>query len=90
MALPEYLYRMKAHELSRVDKEYDMHLSAWLGEQVTATKEVGSKTIPLYKSFDKFYDYEKAIEAITGPEAKQVNSQHKRMAQIAAKLNENT
>lgn len=81
---------MKAYELARVDKEYDMHLQAWLNEQVGATKEQGSKTIPLYKTFDKFFDYKKAVEAILGPEVKQVNSQHKRMAQIAAKLNRNT
>lgn len=87
MTLPEYLYRMKAHTLSRVDKEYDMHLQAWLNEQVGATKTKGKDTVPLYKSFNEFFDYEKRIEDISKPEVKKLNTQYKRMAQIAAKVN---
>lgn len=87
MSLPEYLYRMKAHSLSRVDKEYDMHLQAWLSRDIKATKKQGDKEVYVYKSFKDFFDYEKAVESIDKPEAKQLNSKHKRMAQIAAKIN---
>lgn len=78
---------MKAHSLSRVDKEYDMHLQAWLNDTVGATKAKGKDAVRIYKSFDKFFDYKKAIEAIDKPEAKQLNSRHKRMAQLAAEIN---
>lgn len=90
MILPEYYYRMKAHHLTCVDKEHDFHLQAWLGQQVGATKEQGDKNIPVYKTFEQFFDYKKAVEAITGPATKKVNNQHKRMAQVAARLNSKT
>lgn len=81
---------MKAHSLSRVDKEYDMHLQAWLNEQVGATKAKGKDAVRVYKSFNDFFDFKKRIEEIEKPKAEQLNTQHKRMAQIAAELNKNT
>lgn len=87
MTFPEYLYRMKAHSLSRVDKEYDLHLQAWLNEQVGATKKQGKNSVPLYKNFKDFFDYNKAIETIKGAESSSLSDEHKRMARIAANLN---
>jgi len=87
MILPEYLYRMKAHALIRVDREYDMHLQAWLNEQVGATKKQGKDTIPFYKSFDKFFNYRERIEAIAKPRPKVLKIEFRRMAQLAAKSN---
>ena len=85
MTFPEYLYRMKAFNLSRVDREYDMHLQAWLNQSVKSTNDKGDK--PKFKNFKDFFDYKKAIETIDKPKAQQLNTQHKRMAQIAANLN---
>lgn len=87
MTFAEYLYRMKAYSLSRVDKEYEMHLQAWLNEQVGATKTKGKESVRVYKSFNDFFDYQKRIEEIEKPKKEQLDNQHKRMAQIAARLN---
>lgn len=80
--------RMKAFQLERIDKEYDMHLSAWLNHAVTATKEQNKKQVPVYKKFEDFFNYKKRIEEIEGKKQSKITPQTRRMAQIAAKLNE--
>ena len=74
--------RMKAYQLQRVDREYEMHLQAWLNHAVTATKEQGKKQIPVYKKFTDFYDYEKRIKEVTQKKRK-ITPQMKRMARLA-------
>lgn len=90
MTLPEYLYRMKAHSLSRVDVEYDMHLSAWLNQQVGAIKDQGKKQVPVHKRFTEFFDYEERVKSVLGEKPNRMNPQHRRMARIASELNKNT
>lgn len=80
--------RMKAFQLERIDKEYDMHLSAWLNHAVTATKEQNKKQVPVYKKFEDFFNYKKRMEEIEGKKQSKITPQMRRMAQIAAKLNE--
>lgn len=80
--------RMKAFQLERIDKEYDMHLSAWLNHAVTATKEQNKKQVPVYKKFEDFFNYKKRIEEIEGKKQSKITPQMRRMAQIAAKVNE--
>lgn len=64
MTLPEYLYRMKAYSLSRVDAEYDLHLQAWLNVQAGAKRMKGDKQVSVYKSFNDFFDYKKRVDGI--------------------------
>lgn len=78
---------MKAYKLQRVDKEYDMHLQAWINQQVKATREQGKKQVPVFKKFTDFFDYEKNINAIIEPKVRQLNDKSKRMARIASRLN---
>lgn len=66
MTLVEYQLRIDAYRLQRVDREYDIHLQAWVNNQAKAEKKKGKKTVPFFKSFDSFYDYEKQIEEVTG------------------------
>ncbi len=85
MSYFEYEARMYAFRLSEVDKEYDMHLQAWLNHQVTTTKK-GSK--PLFKNFKEFFNYEKQVKEIEeGLSETNIKPQHKRMANIAAEVN---
>lgn len=72
MLLDEYLLLMKAYNLERVDKEYDYHLQAWLGQQVQTTEQRGKKSIPVYKNFKDFFDYEERVNGILKPEPKKV------------------
>lgn len=85
---------MRAFNLARVDKQYDMHLQAWLNHQVTATKNVGSKekskVEPVFKNFDSFFDYKKALNKVDGPikqSASNLTNKQKRMIEAARKLN---
>ena len=75
---------MKAYNLARVDNQYDMHMKAWLNQQVQATKENGK---PVYNKFKDFFDYEKHINEIDRPKSK-LTPNMRRLARIAARVNE--
>lgn len=50
---------MSAVELRNVDKSFYISYQAWLNQQVKAEKQKGKKTVPYFKSFDKFFNYKK-------------------------------
>lgn len=85
--LYEYEMKMQAHNLAEVDKQYNMHLQAWLNHQATATKEQGKKQVPAFKKFEDFFDYKKRLKEVEKPRKTGISPQMKRMARIAAKLN---
>lgn len=85
MTLPEYLYKFQAYRLKQIDKQYDMHLQAWLHVQANSTKTQGEKQVPVFKKFNEFFDYEKRINEIMKPKA--LSTDQKRLAQIAARIN---
>ena len=72
LLLDEYLLLMKSYNLKRVDKEHDYHLQAWLNQQVQATEQRGKKSVPVYKNFKDFFDYEERVNKILEPEPKKV------------------
>lgn len=83
---------MKAFNLSRVDKEYDMHLQAWLNSQVDATKNIGSDKNPkeqrVFKKFDDFFNYKGRLSEVEGTkDSKQLNNHQKKLANIAVIAN---
>lgn len=57
---------MKAFHLRMVDKEYLIHLQAWANRNVKAEKKSGRRRVPLYRRFDKFFDYEGRIKQVLG------------------------
>lgn len=77
--------------MQQIDKEYDMHLQAWLNHHVTATKEQGSgknaKQVPVYKKFDDFFDYKKRLKDVEGTKSSRVTPHMKRMAKVAYLVN---
>lgn len=83
--------RMKAFNLARIDKEYDIAMQAWMNHQATATKSTGSgknaKTVSVYDSFKDFFDYEKKLKEVEEPETRGLSDIEKRMARAAAILN---
>ncbi|WP_143804718.1 hypothetical protein [Paraliobacillus ryukyuensis] len=87
LTLYEYQLRMQAYRLSRVDHEYDMHMKAWLNNQVKGTKEQGNKQVPIYKKFTQFFDYEKRLKEIEKP-LQQLTEQENKMAQAARQANQ--
>lgn len=68
MTLYEYSLRMTAFRLRRADREYEIHLQAWLNREIKAKKKAGKrKMIPVYENFKQFFDYEKRINEILRP-----------------------
>lgn len=57
----EYNILSEAYALKYVDKERDLHELAFLNFAATATKKSGK---PVYKTFKKFFDYEKELERV--------------------------
>ncbi|WP_187376288.1 MULTISPECIES: hypothetical protein [Clostridia] len=67
MTFYEYELRMKACRLKRVDEEYRIYLQAWVNREVKAERKKGKgRTEPVYKRFDRFFDYEKRLEEARG------------------------
>lgn len=67
LLLQEYNLLMKAFRLKRLDREREIHLQAWVNNQVKATKKSGRDVKPYFKDFQKFFDYEKKQKEILVP-----------------------
>lgn len=71
MTIHEYSLRMTAFRLRRADREYEIHLQAWLNREIKAKKKSGKrKMILVYENFRQFFDYEKCINEILRPSGK--------------------
>lgn len=65
MSLYEYRLRLQGNLLKQVDREYELHLQAWLMREIKAERTIGKdKTEPVYKRFDKFFDYDQRISKV--------------------------
>lgn len=72
LTIPEYKLLLEAYNLQVVDQEYQQHVQAYLNYQVQAQKASGKyKTKPVYNTFKKFFDYEKALEEVKNKKTKQ-------------------
>lgn len=58
LTLKEYDWLMEACELRLVDEEFIAHRQAFLNMRAQAADAKGR---PVYRRFEKFYDYDKAI-----------------------------
>ena len=62
----EYRLLMKSKELRIVDKQYELHLQAYLNMAAQARRRAGKKIKPVYTKFDKFFDYQKQLDRVMG------------------------
>ena len=62
----EYRLLMKSKELQIVDKQYEIHLQAYLNMSAQSRRRVGKKMKPVYTKFDKFFDYQKQLDRVMG------------------------
>ena len=63
LTFDEYRLMMRALRLRQVDMDYRNHLQAFLNFAVKAERKTGkNKSRPVYNTFRKFFNYEKAIE----------------------------
>ena len=85
MTLYEYNIRMTASQLSWLDKEKLIHELAWANQQVQAEKKVGKKTVPVYRSFEEFFNYQKIEDSIMG--VSELSKQDKKFQSLLTKAN---
>lgn len=72
LTIPEYRMLMQGVRLKQVDEDYRVHQQAYLNFAVKAEKKSGKKkSKPVYSTFEKFFDYEKAIRRAKGESEKQ-------------------
>lgn len=64
MTLNEYLLRMEAYQLERVDIERDIALQAWMTQVAKSTEGEGDNIRPKYQHFSDLYDYNANRNAI--------------------------
>lgn len=64
LTLYEYDLLMTGNNLKGVDDMHHFHLQAWLNRQVSATQKKGKSEVPVYKEFQKFFDYDKCLKKV--------------------------
>jgi len=66
MTMTEYETRLIAYRLKRLDEQEIIHYQAWANKQVKATKKRGKYEVPLFDTFEKFFNKEKLENEILG------------------------
>lgn len=77
LTIPEYELRIKAYQLKRLDEQYNIHLQAWATVMAGQTR----KGKPVYRTFEKFFNYQKAEENILGKDHYLPKNQEKEQLQ---------
>lgn len=85
--LREYQLLMKAYALKRLDEEHAIHRQAWINQQAKATKQQGKKTVPYYRNFKQFFDYDKLEQDIIQPNKKETKAKENRLADLLVQAN---
>lgn len=57
--------KIKALEYAEVDQLYHLHLQAYLNMTAQAEKKSGSKIKKVFDTFQKFFDYDAALEELS-------------------------
>ncbi|WP_206855014.1 hypothetical protein [Candidatus Enterococcus mangumiae] len=70
MTIAEYETRIIAYRLKRLDEQELIHYQAWANRQVKATKKRGKYEVPLFDTFEKFFNKEKLENKILGKDEK--------------------
>ncbi|MGX7701045.1 hypothetical protein [Enterococcus mundtii] len=70
MTMLEYETRIIAYHLKRLDEQELIHYQAWANRQVKATKKRGKYEVPLFDTFEKFFNKEKLENKILGKDEK--------------------
>lgn len=56
--------KLKALEFAEVDQLYHLHLQAYLNMSAQAEKKSGRKIKKVFDTFQKFFDYDAALERL--------------------------
>lgn len=85
--LADFEVMAKAHQKREFENLFNLHLSAWLHNQVKATDERGK---PYYKEFQEFFDYEERLAMVDDRVKKQKEneiSEHKKLMEMIKRVN---
>lgn len=64
LTIRQYSIMVKALKLRRVDEDFNRHAAAFLSYAVQATKGTARSQRPVYRRFEDFFDYEKALQRV--------------------------
>lgn len=87
LRLSEYYLLMKAYALKRLDEEHAIHRQAWINQQAKATKSQGQRTVPYFKNFKQFFDYDKLEKDILRTDKKEKAGKENRLADLLVQAN---
>lgn len=82
MTIPEYNLRLKAFQLREIDETNKIHQLAWAINMASQRKKNG---VPVYRRFDKFFDYKKALNSLLKKDKKKTETDE--MKEFIAKFN---
>ena len=86
LSLREYDLLVRAENLRQVDLDYRNHLQAWLNVAAKAEKKTGKRRFRLvYDTFEKFFDYDNAIEKAEKRKQKKQESRLPKLAEFLRK-----
>lgn len=83
MTLKEYEWQMKAYGLKQLDKEEVIHKQAFLNHVVQATKERGKNQVPVYPTFESFFNKKLLERELTEQEEEDDHDKMKQLVLIA-------
>lgn len=89
MTLYEYQLRIKAWNLRRIDQEYFIAKQAWMNREIDAQRKKGKGYEYVYKTFKKFFDYEKQERQIIDGASKPASTVTSRWAEYLRKKKQN-
>ncbi len=86
LTLREYGLLVRAENLRQVDLDYRNHLQAWLNVAAKAEKKAGKfRTKLVYDVFEKFFNYDDALEKAGKRKQKKQGSRFPKLAEFLRK-----
>lgn len=80
--------KIKALEYAEVDQLYHLHLQAYLNMTAQAEKKSGSKIKKVFDTFQKFFDYDAALEELSNEKNTKKKSILDRVSEFMKKKDE--
>lgn len=85
LTVAQYNVMMEALELKMFDRNFEAHRQAYLDFAVRAERKTGKKTVPVYKKFQKFFDYERELENLKKKRTKKTDPRFAGLSKLIKK-----
>lgn len=82
--------KIKALEYAEVDQLYHLHLQAYLNMSAQAEKKSGRKIKKVFDTFQKFFDYDAALEGLCSEKSTKKKSILERVSEFMKKRKRRT